>query len=93
MFIVGVLIHTRPELSQDALEGVLDELKANAEKAGVELNTDKFSVADIAYSFTIALICFGLFLCAISVLGLIGVKYSLKPILIVVSRFLSLILP
>lgn len=86
MFIIGLLIHTQPSFSQKALSSLLDKLESTASQAGVTgLDTSQFSVADIAYSFTIAIIAIGLFLAAISVLGLIGVKYSLKPILIVVS--------
>ncbi|KAK7109620.1 tetraspanin-1-like [Littorina saxatilis] len=83
MFAIGLLIHTQPAFSQTALSTVLDKLKSTASTAGVDINTDEFSAADVAYSFTIAIIVVGLFLAAVSVLGLIGVKYSLKPVLIV----------
>lgn len=83
MFVVGVLIHTEPSLSKDALSSVLKKLENSASTAGVTLDTSEFSAAEVAYSFTIAIICIGLFLAAISVLGLIGVKYSLKPVLVV----------
>ena len=85
MFAVGLLIHTQPSFSQTALSSLLAKLESTASQAGVTLDTSQFSVADVAYSFTIAIIAFGLFLAAISVLGLIGVKYGLKPVLIVVS--------
>ena len=85
MFAVGLLIHTQPSFSQTALSSLLAKLESTASQAGVTLDTSQFSVADVAYSFTIAIIAFGFFLAAISVLGLIGVKYGLKPVLIVVS--------
>ena len=85
MFAVGLLIHTQPSFSQTALSSLLAKLESTADAAGVTLDTSQFSVADVAYSFTIAIIAFGFFLAAISVLGLIGVKYGLKPVLIVVS--------
>ncbi|XP_076439565.1 uncharacterized protein LOC143279409 [Babylonia areolata] len=83
MFIIGVLIQTQPSLSKDALSGLLSNLEDTASSAGVTLDTSNFSAADLAYSFTIALIVSGLLLAAISLLGLIGTKYSLKPVLIV----------
>nr|KAG5700676.1 hypothetical protein BaRGS_015506 [Batillaria attramentaria] len=83
MFVIGILIHTQPEFSQETLSKLLQQLEQTANSTGVSIDTSAFSVTDVAYSFTIALICFGLFLAAVSVLGLVGVKYSLKPILIV----------
>ncbi|XP_076460834.1 tetraspanin-1-like isoform X2 [Babylonia areolata] len=83
MFIIGLLIHTQPEFSQKALSSLLEKLESTADKAGVDLDTSDFSVADVAYSFTIAIIVIGVFLAAVSLLGIIGVKYSLKPVLIV----------
>ncbi|KAL8604962.1 hypothetical protein ACOMHN_028590 [Nucella lapillus] len=83
MFIIGLLIHTQPEFSKDSLKSLLGQLESSADKAGVSLDTSDFSVAEVAYSFTIALIVVGLFLAGISILGIIAVKYSLKPLLIV----------
>lgn len=83
MFIIGLLIHTEPSFSKEALSDLLDQLESSASKAGVTLDTSDFSVADIAYSFTIALMVVGLFLAGISLLGIIAVKYALKPLLIV----------
>eukprot|EP00745_Piridium_sociabile_P031179 TRINITY_DN51690_c1_g1_i1.p1 TRINITY_DN51690_c1_g1~~TRINITY_DN51690_c1_g1_i1.p1 ORF type:complete len:274 (-),score=63.65 TRINITY_DN51690_c1_g1_i1:193-1014(-) len=91
MFVLGLLIHTQPSFSQKALSSLLDKLKSTAGQAGVTLDTSEFSVAEVAYSFTIAIIVIGLFLAAIAVLGLIGTKYSLKPVLIVYF-FITLVL-
>lgn len=83
MFIIGILIHTQPALSRDVLSALLKQLESTAASTGVTIDTSKFSVADVAYSFTTALIAIGLFLSVVSMLGLIGVKYSLKPVLMV----------
>ena len=85
LFIIGVLIHTVPAFSKETISGVLSTLESTATSAGVTLDTSTFSVADIAYSFTIAIICLGILLAGIAVLGNIGLKYGIKIILIVVS--------
>lgn len=83
MFTVGLLIYTQPSVSQEALSGLLKNLETSAASAGVTLDTSDFSAADLAFSFVIALIVMGVILGGISLLGLIGTKYSLKPVLIV----------
>lgn len=82
MFIIGLLIQTQPSLSKQALSLMLDKLKEVTAQAGVTIDTSSFSVADVAYSFNIALIIVGIFLASVSVLGLIGIKCDVKVLLV-----------
>ena len=85
LFIIGVLIHTVPAFSKEIFSGVLSTLELLYAKYGLTLDSSTFTVADIAYGFTIAIICLGILLAGIAVLGNIGLKYGIKIIVIVVS--------
>ncbi|KAK7488282.1 hypothetical protein BaRGS_00020441, partial [Batillaria attramentaria] len=83
MFAIGIVIQRDPDFSQKALDDVLNQLQAGATSAGVTLDTSAFSVAELAVTFSIILVVFGIFLAGVAVLGIIGAKCGLKPVLIV----------
>lgn len=85
MFVIGLVILTEPTFSQKAMPSVKSGLEEAAKRAGITLVTSSFSVASIAFCFSVALIIFGIFLAVVSVLGFIGVSCGFKSVLVVVS--------
>lgn len=91
MFVIGLVILTEPTFSQTALQSVKSGLEEAAKRAGITLVTSSFSVASIAFCFSVALIIFGIFLAVVSVLGFIGVSCGFKSALVVVSILIIII--
>ncbi|XP_025096367.1 uncharacterized protein LOC112565232 [Pomacea canaliculata] len=79
------------DILADSIASVKSGLEEAAKRAGITLVTSSFSVASIAFCFSVALIIFGIFLAVVSVLGFIGVSCGFKSAL-VVHLILTLIL-
>ncbi|PVD31127.1 hypothetical protein C0Q70_10405 [Pomacea canaliculata] len=71
------------DILADSIASVKSGLEEAAKRAGITLVTSSFSVASIAFCFSVALIIFGIFLAVVSVLGFIGVSCGFKSALVV----------